>query len=173
MGRDKGLLVFGKNTLAEFVAGEVARAAGSVTLVGDSAIYGELGLPVLPDAQPGLGPLGGISSALRHTAAEWNLIVACDMPRVSTALFAELLDAAETSPEIAAVVPVGPTGQPEPLCAVWNRRALPAVDAALAAGQRQVIAVLEGLSYRPWPVARVEHFTNLNTPEEWAPYAAD
>ena len=68
---------FAAATLAEAVARQVARAAGNVTLVGHPA------LAALPICYPGEGPLGGILTALHHTSADWNLIVACDMPEIS------------------------------------------------------------------------------------------
>src|SRR5215472_12946061 len=109
MGRDKALLPFHGATLAATVSREVARAAGSATLVGNPELGG------IPDLYPGEGPLGGILTALHHTSAEWNLIVACDMPEVSAAFLQELLSAAENS-DADALLPEGPSGLPEPLC---------------------------------------------------------
>ncbi|MEO7144809.1 MAG: NTP transferase domain-containing protein, partial [Bryobacteraceae bacterium] len=65
MGRDKAWLPHRGTTLAAYVAGEVLRAAGSVTLVGDPAKYARLGHPVVADHVAGRGPLGGILTALR------------------------------------------------------------------------------------------------------------
>ena len=99
------------------VAAAVARAAGNVTLVGHAE------LPAIPDRYPGEGPLGGILTALHHTSADWNLIVACDMPEVSAAFLAELLARAMRS-RADVLLPCGPDGLPQPLCAVYHRRAL-------------------------------------------------
>src|SRR5712691_8368629 len=83
MGRDKANLPFEGRTLVERVAAAVADAAGSVTLVGPPGRYESLGLPVIADLEPDLGPLGGIHAALSATSAAWNLIAACDLPAVS------------------------------------------------------------------------------------------
>ena len=80
MGRDKAQLPLHGRTLVEHIAGAVAEAAGSVTLIGAPERYPDLGIRMLPDSRPGAGPLGGICTALASTDAEWNLIVACDMP---------------------------------------------------------------------------------------------
>lgn len=169
MGRDKALLPFRGGALAESVARAVEQAAGSVVVVGRAALGA---WPVIPDLYPGEGPLGGILTALRHTRASWNLVAACDMPELTPAFLAELLDAAEDS-DADALLPAGPSGRPEPLCAVYHRRVLPSVEKAFRGGIRKVTASLEGLDALLYPVGEVAQFQNVNTPEDWAGYAAE
>ena len=169
MGQDKALLPFRGGVLAGHVAATVATAAGSVALIGNPQKYGHLGYPVLPDRRPGAGPVGGIESALSYTAADWNLVVACDMPGISAAFLRGLLDAAE-SLNADALVPAGPSGRLEPLSAVYHRRCLETLRHALEAGVRKVTDALAGLEVARWAVDDVACFENLNTPEEWACY---
>ncbi len=169
MGKDKALLPFRGGVLAGHVASVVAAAAGSAVLIGDPRKYGGLGYPVLADRQAGAGPLGGIASALSYTAADWNLVMACDMPAVAAEFLRDLLDAAEAA-GADALVPAGPSGRPEPLCAVYHRDCLAAFNRALAAGVRRVTEALAGLRVRAWTVDDAARFENLNTPEEWACY---
>jgi molybdopterin-guanine dinucleotide biosynthesis protein A len=167
MGRDKALLPFNGSTLVQSVAEAVRAAAGIVSLVGNPARDGLLSY--VPDLYPGEGPLGGIISALEHSRADWNLIVACDMPRISAGFLGQLLDAAESC-EGDALVPAGPSGRLEPLCAVYNRRALRGLYAAFARGVRKIAAALQDVRTVTWPVSEVAYFQNVNTPEDWAPY---
>jgi len=162
MGRDKALL------MGRGVAAVVREAAGSVALVGDPGLYRALGFPVIPDLWPGEGPLGGIITALRHTNGDSNLIVACDMPMVSIGFLKELLE--DWSGGI--LVPVGPSGRMEPLCAVYGRSVLEGLEAAFAGGVRKVTAAFENLPVAPRRVTEPIHFQNVNTPEEWAGYGA-
>jgi molybdopterin-guanine dinucleotide biosynthesis protein A len=171
MGRDKALLPFRGGALAVSVAHSVKLAAESAVLVGDPARYEGLGFPVISDLYPGEGPLGGILTALHHTSSEWNLVIACDMPEVSPEFLRQLLDAASNA-GADALIPTDPSGKPEPLCAVYHRRSLSAMEAAFARGIRKVTAALEGLRTATLPVAEVSRFQNVNTPEDWAEYAA-
>ncbi len=91
MGRDKALLRYGSATLIQHVAERVATAVGSATLVGSPARYARLGYPVVPDNFLDGGPLAGIQAALAASAADWNLVVACDMPGVTVEFLEGLL----------------------------------------------------------------------------------
>ncbi len=166
MGRDKALLPFRGGTLAQAVARAVAQAAGSATLVGDPESYGRLGFPVIADLYPGEGPLGGIVTALGHTAADWNLVTACDMPAITVELLAMLLDKAERL-DADALVPAGPRHL-EPLCAVYHRRSHRALAEQFAGGVRKVAAALAGIRAVRLPIVEVSCFQNVNTPEEWS-----
>jgi molybdopterin-guanine dinucleotide biosynthesis protein A len=170
MGQDKALLPFRGERLAQAVARAVAEAAGSVILVGNPEVYGRLGFPVIPDRYPGEGPLGGILTSLLHTDSDWNLLTACDMPEISAAFLRHLLEEAEDA-GADALLPTGPSGRSEPLCAVYHRRCRAALEAAFAAGIRKVTQALEGVAIRRLPVAESVCFQNVNTPEDWAAYA--
>jgi molybdopterin-guanine dinucleotide biosynthesis protein A len=171
MGRDKALLHYRGGVLADFVARAVRGAAGSAVLVGSPSRIGLLGYPILPDIYPGEGPLGGILSVLQHNAADWNLIVACDMPEVSAEFLIGLLDAAERG-DADALIPAGPSGRLEPLCAVYHRRSREALSLAFADGIRKVTDAFAGLRIAVFPVPELTPFQNVNTPEDWAGYAA-
>jgi molybdopterin-guanine dinucleotide biosynthesis protein A len=169
MGRDKALLPFQGRTLVEHVATQVEAAAGSVALVGEPSRYGHLGYPVVRDVLPGAGPLGGIYAALGASAAAWNLVVACDMPAIRAPLLEELLGAAETS-GTDGLIPMGPEGLPEPLCAVYHADCLPRIKAALAGGVRKVMEGLAGAAILIYKPSDLTAFENCNTPAQWAAY---
>jgi molybdenum cofactor guanylyltransferase len=171
MGRDKAYLPLGREPLAAHVAKVVETAAGSATLIGDPEKYRALGHSVLPDLYPGEGPLGAILTALHATRADWNLVVACDMPGLTVPFLTELLDAAQRNPaEI--TIPETPGGKREPLCAVYHRDILPSLERSFAAGVRKVATGIACLRVAVYPVAEVARFQNLNTPEDWERYAA-
>ena len=170
MGQDKALLLFKGRPLIEHVAGEVRGAAGNVTLVGSPSRYIYLGYPVIDDALDQCGPLAGIHAALNHSIDEWNLIVACDMPEITVEFLLTLMERAAAG-KADAVLPAGPSGLPEPLCAAYHRRSVDAVGKALASGVRKVTDGLHGLNVDIWRVAEARYFHNLNTPQEWSCYS--
>jgi len=169
MGSDKALLPFMGSTLVEHVAKQVHQAAGNVILVGDPDRYSNLSYPVIRDICPGRGPLSGIHAALATSREEWNLIVACDMPAVTSAFLTKLIERAECT-KAHAVIPTGPSGLPEPLCAAYSHRSLGVIADSLKRDIRKVMDGLTGLEIDFWRVPDARHFQNLNTPAEWTGY---
>lgn len=169
MGTDKALLPLKDGTLIHHIAVQVNHAAGNVTLIGDPAKYSYLSYPVIPDIYPGCGPLSGIHAALIASRADWNLIVACDMPELTAEFLRRLLARAQAG-DAQAVIPAGPDARPEPLCAAYHSTALPDVARALEGGVYKVLAALDGLRIDHWRVPDSRQFHNLNTPAEWTGY---
>lgn len=174
MGQDKALLPFRNATLAQHVAQQVSNAAQSVFLVGDPIIYGHLGFETIPDAAPDRGPLSGMEAALgSQHAAEWNLIVACDMPRLQTALFEHLIHlASQAPPQIDCLVP-RTNGRLQPLCALYRRRCAQPITRALGQGTRRVVDMVAMLHSSIWDGADAQQFANVNTRPEWNAFLAD
>jgi molybdenum cofactor guanylyltransferase len=166
MGQDKAFLPYRGLALARWIAEEVLAACGSVSLVGDPEIYSALALPVVPDMRSGAGPLGGLEAALSTSSAEWNLIVACDLPGVSRGLFARLIEAAGDAGKDA-LVPRHQDGFIEPLCAVYHARILPAVQRAIDSNCLKMHDMIASLDVAWWPVPEPGCFDNVNTPDEW------
>jgi molybdenum cofactor guanylyltransferase len=175
MGQPKALLPYRGTTLVEHVAKIVAEAVGSVApssvaLIGDPGSLGHLGLPVFPDELPSYGPASGIYTALRVTNTDWNLVVACDMPAVTADLLRVLLLRAETA-ERNCVAATGPYGQPEPLCAVYHRRCLPALTRSIRDKRLRMRDFVKEIGAIWVPVDKLA-LANVNTPAEWAEFEA-
>jgi molybdopterin-guanine dinucleotide biosynthesis protein A len=152
----------------EHIAEQVRLSAETVTLIGSPERYRHLSYPVLPDESANRGPLGGIVTALAHSQAQWNLVVACDMPSASAELFDDLFAAAEhATGDPDCIVPMSSQGL-EPLCAVYHLRALPPLRAELEAGNLTMQDVVSKLNAHWWPVMDDDLFENVNTPEEWS-----
>lgn len=91
--------------------------------------------PCITDALSDLGPIGGIHAALHaHPQAAW-LVLACDLPFLDAATLQQLI-AARDPLHLATAFRSSHDGKPEPLCAIYEPRALSAIDAWIASGQR-------------------------------------
>jgi molybdopterin-guanine dinucleotide biosynthesis protein A len=166
MGTDKSALLWDGTSLLARAVNVVHAATGSVIIVGHPAIRNTGSTPVIFDRIRGAGPLGGLHAALAWSSVPWNLIVACDMPLLDSKVLEAILERAHSQPECDAVIPVC-DGAPQPLCAAYHRRALPAVEAALAAGTFKMMAAIEGLRISRIEMLSPAAFCNVNSPEDW------
>src|ERR1700722_1892092 len=166
MGRDKALLPLGAVTMVEEIAARVRAAAGNVTLIGSPEKYGHLGLPVVPDEIENCGPLGGLYTALRRTEADWNVLVACDMPHVTEVFLKQLLEAAEGSDGDCLVPEIG--GKIDPLCAVYHRRLVTAAECSIHRKLFKMQYFVSTLRTSYWRVSDARPLLNVNTPSEWS-----
>ena len=150
------------------------QAAGlPVGVVSDEeGVEAALGLPARPDLEAGLGPIGGLWTALQWAAERGDdgvLLLGCDMPLVSEALLRTILAWSDAAP---AVVPVGPEG-PEPLCALYRSTCTPEVEHRLHSDDRSLRGLAEAVGAAfigEDAVARVADaqttFLNVNTVQE-------
>jgi len=169
MGRDKALLEIDGQPLVARIALVVEEAAGSAVIIGDPGRYGSLGFRVIPDRIGGLGPLGGLLTALENTRAAWNLVAACDMPGLTVSVVLRLVLAIPTAGQAQCIVPVSEQGI-EPLCALYHRDCLAAVRRAITGKHLKMKDLAAALT--PLQIAGFEAsvFDNVNRPAEWSTY---
>lgn len=131
--------------------------------------FADTGLRVCPDALPGTGVLGAILTALESTTADRVLVVACDLPFLTSGLMTRLLELALDSDGAWVKTPAGA----EPLVACYRQHAAPLIRAGLAAGRRKATDLGELLSLREIGLAELETFgdpaqllANINSPQD-------
>src|SRR5688500_4569517 len=114
-GRDKSALVVGGRSILDRQLTELAAVCDDLMLViGEhTPVDPPGGVRLVRDKVPGCGPLGGLDAALEAARHDALVVVACDMPFVTSRLVGHLL--ALTS-EADAVVPRTERGY-HPLCA--------------------------------------------------------
>lgn len=174
MGRDKALLEHQGQPWICLLADRVRAAAGNVTIIGPPERYAGLGYTVEGDRTPGLGPLGGLATALGLGRAPWNLVIACDLLHLPVELLMRLVRVTETADVdcVAAALPEGGAERgAEPLCAAYHARVAPLVDRLLESKQLKMRDFLAQLRVVAVPAADPRELANVNTPEDWAKHA--
>jgi molybdopterin-guanine dinucleotide biosynthesis protein A len=171
MGKDKSQLRFGQRTSLQIIASELQSVARSVMTVGAQAPLNGNWLNI-PDSRANWGPLAGIHAALGHAGSECCLIIACDLPFVTSRLFGRLLDCLNESD---AVVPFQSDARVQPLCAAYRRSpCLAAADKALKSGEHSPRALLDLIKARYVSFHELSDlegseyfFFNVNTPDNY------
>ena len=178
-GVPKGLTPFGDGRLCDAALHALTATCDQVTVAANDpdAARWFPALRVVPDAQPGLGALGALQTALhaaRHAAGDAITVVcAWDMPFVTAALLSDLVAAVDTG--ATACVPMHADGGAEPLCAAYGPGCAAVADDLLARGERSGHALLTAVGGVAWPVAdrltdadALRIFHNVNTRDDLA-----
>lgn len=123
--------------------------------------------PMIVDSEEGEGPIVGIRSALAAQPEVAWLVLACDLPFLSDAAIEELLRRRDPS-ALATAYKSAHDGLPEPLCAIWEPSAAPALAAYQAAGGHcpRKFLIRHGAHLIDLPDPRA--LDNVNTPEEYS-----
>ena len=132
MGTDKAWVIFQGRPLIEHAAGILSEAGLPVSIAGardDAAARLVSCAPVIPDAESGLGPLGGICAALASCASDFAVFLPVDAPLLPPSLVVYLLRHARITES--AVTLASLNGFPQTFPAVIARRALPALQKEL------------------------------------------
>jgi len=184
MGRDKALMEHEGRTLLARAVAVLEAVLSEVIVVGPQRQYpSALEVPSVRDIRPGLGPVGGIHTALSHAKGRAVFVLACDMPFVTADLVRWIAgpmtlgrnlspDSAQVDEPIARVVRDRHGAQA--LCGLYSWACLPVVEQALNQGRLSAQDLLTHLEtdyleldrevdwYRPGLL------TNINSPQDLA-----
>jgi molybdopterin-guanine dinucleotide biosynthesis protein A len=150
MGRDKLLLSLGGRPILERLMAALAPLTERIRLVGREVVptfssWNGGSLIARTDIFPGLGPLAGIHTALATTESPLVLVVACDLPFVTTPFLRGLLEL--LTPGVDAVVP-SPASGPIPVCAVYRASLLAEAESRIRRGELATRAFVDAVRVR-------------------------
>ena len=153
-GSDKAQALYDGARLIDRVAAALSAQCDGMVVCGRE----EPGFVCLADwPEPGLGPLGGLSAALRHGAAggfSHVLSAGVDVPDLPETIAASLAG------EGAAIV------ESQPVVGLWPVAVLPALEAFLEGGGRSLYRCADALGARRIDLPRA--LMNVNRPEDLA-----
>ncbi|HOW31375.1 MAG TPA: molybdenum cofactor guanylyltransferase [Bacteroidales bacterium] len=167
MGEDKGLLVLGEKTLAEIAIGHLSGICSELVISTNNPDYRQFGLQLIADQYKGIGPLGGLHTALSVTKTALNLVLSVDLPFVNAGALEYLLSLMHGHQ---AAVPLSAPGCFEPLCASYHVSVLPQIESAIQQGDFKMQHLLEKVKTRyiqfseSHPFRHPDMFFNINSP---------
>ncbi|MGE9291796.1 MAG: molybdenum cofactor guanylyltransferase [Puniceicoccales bacterium] len=173
MGRDKALLpVEGEPlVLRQIRLLQTLKPAEIFLSVREDGVAGielPVGVSPLPDAYGECGPLGGIATALENCSTAHVLVLAVDMPKLSSPVFGTLLEACDPG---RGAIPRS-SGGIEPLAAIYHRESLAVAREMLGEGRRSARGFAERCVgagqavFVDFSATGREEFTNWNRPED-------
>lgn len=171
MGMDKAFIPLGGRTLIKRVTDVLAGIFSEVVIVVCADLnpqYADLPHRILKDQISGLGPMGGIETALKSLSGKGLFVVAADMPFLNPEVIQAILTYSE---DYDLVIPVL-SGRLHPLHAFYAPQCLPVVEKAIRHKQLAVHLLSEEVNSYLFPEAafrnldpELHSIVNINTPE--------
>jgi molybdopterin-guanine dinucleotide biosynthesis protein A len=169
-GSDKVFLQLGNQNVTALLYQRLSSLFHTVQVV--AAIHKPLPLQnvnILYDRTPGLGPLGGLLTALENTQDDYTFILPCDLPFIQT----EMIDLLWQNRNDADVIIPCHGNKTEPLSAFYHKRCIPFIKQSLREGKRNMRSFYMDLKiqkvdfephFRKEEIQRM--FTNINFPSD-------
>jgi molybdopterin-guanine dinucleotide biosynthesis protein A len=173
MGTNKALLKISEKTNIERMVVQLKKLFDEIILVtNDPETYGFLNVKVTTDHYPDKGPLAGLHAGLSASRFEKNVIVACDLPFISSEFARDLVNRIGNYD---AVIPVI-NGRQHPLFSVFKKKNIERIAESIENGQLRMRGLLDQLhvlyltekdltDYSKESLERI--FFNMNHPNEY------
>ena len=92
MGSDKGLLKLNGATFISLIIEAIKPLVNDLIIVSNYSAYDQYGYKRVDDIIENSGPVAGLHSGLFHSKTEYNLVVSCDVPLITTAVLNKLIE---------------------------------------------------------------------------------
>jgi len=179
MGQDKALLTVGNKTLLSQVCSVASQVSTTVYVV---TPWIEKYQPILSsDCQlireelvlnaPSNAPIIGFLQGLRLVKTEWVLLLACDLPYLSSSQVKQWSKALTTVlPTEIAFLPRNPKGW-EALCGFYRRDCISSLESYIENGGKSFQSWLRQNSVKELVLSDRICLFNCNTPEDWQKFS--
>ena len=143
MGSDKALLQLAGKPLIQHAVAKLRKTCANVHILSSNSALSPYA-PLVADIHPNCGPIGGMESALTHSAFDWNLFLAVDMPFLPTACIAswisQWIQSAGDGPRIRMFTA---EGRPQPGFCLLHKEVLPFLSKAINRDNFKLMRVFE------------------------------
>lgn len=165
MGTEKGLVEFQGQKMIQFVIRAALEAGLPVSIISLDTRYREFGLPFYSDEYPGMGPLGGLYTALRRCSSPNVLLLSCDIPLLEPGHLLQLLGR-HIQGHI--TIATDKRGQ-HPLCAIYPAAILREVKHRIDSGNLRMLDLLDSrpiIAVNMEEQGEVSPLFNFNSPAD-------
>lgn len=165
MQSEKGLVLFQEKPFIEHIIKAILPITEQIKLITASKEYDYLPYEKIPDIISDKGPLGGIYTALSHSETEFNLILSCDIPLISTELLQELIS---KHTEEAGITVFASESKTHPLIGIYSKKIVPVIKNAIDSDELKMMDLLAKVPHQILNIEESENFplTNINSADE-------
>ncbi|MEP6802874.1 MAG: molybdenum cofactor guanylyltransferase [Flavobacterium sp.] len=165
MQSEKGLVLFQNKPFIEHIIQAILPITNEIKLITNNKEYDYLSYQKIPDIITDKGPLGGIYTALTNSETEFNLILSCDIPLISTELLSELISKHNKEAEITVFAS---ESRMHPLIGIYSKKVLAVIKSAIDNDDLKMMNLIVKVPHQIITIDESEnfHLTNINSVDE-------
>lgn len=165
MQSEKGLVLFQEKPFIEHIIKAILPITENIKLITATKEYDYLPYEKIPDIVVDKGPLGGIYTALTSSETQFNLILSCDIPLISTGLLSELISKHNEEAEITIFAS---ESRMHPLIGIYSKKVLPVIKSAIDNNDLKMMNLIANVPHQIIKIEESEnfHLTNINSADE-------
>lgn len=163
MGQEKALIRFEGGRLIQRSLSILDHFCDSMLISSNNRALGIFGCAVVEDDYHGIGPIAGLSAALKASQDEHHLVIPCDTPFVSTRLYKKILRHAD---DYEVVIAGTEDGYTEPIIGYYHRSTLDILEKQIQNGMYKLHDALDLMNGKVEIFKDKHLFTNINSPDD-------
>lgn len=165
MGMDKGFLLLNEKPFVQYSIDALRPLVSEIMIVSDNPNYDAFELKRINDITKNSGPVAGICSGLEASSTEYNLVLSCDIPLISSEILQTIIDAIDDTSEI---IQVESNGKTMPLIALYKRHVKNTFNKLLEANERRLRIAIKSCHSKSIELKQEHEFCtmNVNTKKE-------
>ncbi|WOD43109.1 molybdenum cofactor guanylyltransferase [Hwangdonia lutea] len=165
MGTDKGFMLLNDKPFVQYSIDALKSLVSEIIIVSDDSDYDAFRLKRVNDITKNAGPIAGICSGLEASFTDYNLILSCDIPLISSEVLQQLIDAIDDDSEI---IQIENQGKTMPLIALYKRHVKNKFKQFLQQDERRLRVAVKACKSKNIILEKEYEFStmNVNTKEE-------
>ncbi|TNJ42934.1 molybdenum cofactor guanylyltransferase [Tamlana fucoidanivorans] len=165
MGTDKGRLMLKEKAFVQYSLDALKPLVSEIFIVSDIPEYDTFGYKRVTDLVKNAGPVAGICSGLEASKTDYNLILSCDIPLITSTILEKLIHSVEDDADI---IQIESQGKSMPLIALYKKSCLTPFSRLLKSGERRLRVAVNTCKVKNIVLTKNEQITtmNVNTKDE-------
>ena len=159
IGTDQGFLLLNEKPFVQYSIDALKPLVSEIIIVSDDSKYDVFGLKRVNDLTKNAGPVAGICSGLEASSTEYNLILSCDIPLISSEILQKLIDNID---DVSQIIQIESNGKSMPLIAIYKKDVINTFDAFLKNDERRLRVAIKSCISKTIILEKEQEFSTMN-----------
>lgn len=166
MGKDKSFLKIEGSGFINRIIKTLEKLVDEIIIVANTDEYQKLGYRCVSDIFKNSGPLAGLHAGLTASTTQLNVVVACDMPLISSQLLKKMILMFKTEYD---VLWCYSEENEIPLLGIYQKNMMKVCEDLLINNEKRVLQLTQVRKIQHYKVSKEEVFLvqNINTPQQY------